>query len=360
MNWEVSLPPGGDLRALLGEPGQVASVREVVLSDGASDGLRAIDVRPAGGIHALVLVDRGLDIGPAWAQGWPLHWQSPVGFRHPTYFDGEKWLDSFGGGLLVTCGLENVGEGCRVGSEWYCQHGRLSNLPASGVRHDLISTDGDLKAIEISGSVREVSVYGVNLVLERTLRFAVGSPRLAVSDRVRNEGFEAAPLFILYHFNLGFPLVSPSTMLDISPAYSTESFTDTDPGLHAQFCEPKAGFAAEVFEHRFAERPADASATLRNDSFAPLGGIGLEISWKPEQLRRFWQWRMMGAGMYLTGIEPANCGIRGRSAELDDENSEVEVLEPFQERRFDLTITAECGGAEGKGGQRDKRSKEHV
>ena len=342
---------GGGLRALLGEPRQAASVREVVLRDGASADLRAIDVRPAGGIHALVLADRGLDIGPAWAQGWPLHWQSPAGFRHPAYFDGEKWLDSFGGGLLVTCGLENVGPGCRVDGEWYCQHGRLSNLPAEGVRHGLISTDGEPKAIEVSGSVREASVYGVNLVLERTLRFAVGSPRIEVSDLVRNEGFEPAPLFVLYHFNLGFPLVSPSTMLSISPAHFTESFTDTPPALHAQFCEPQAGFAAEVFEHRFTEQPSGsveqpsgASATLSNNSFAPLGRIGLEIAWKPEQLRRFWQWRMLGEGMYLTGIEPANCGIRGRAAELDDRNSEVEVLDPLEERRFDLAITAECGG----------------
>lgn len=378
MSWH-----GGGLRALLGEPRQAASVREVVLRDGASGDLRAIDVRPAGGIHALVLADRGLDIGPAWAQGWPLHWQSPAGFRHPAYFDGEKWLDSFGGGLLVTCGLENVGPGCRVDDERYCQHGRFSNLPADGVRYDLIwaagaegvegaagaagvdgvegaaggpgvegaegaagaqGEPGEPTAIEVSGSVREASVYGVNLVLERTLRFAVGSPRIEVSDLVRNEGFEPAPLFVLYHFNLGFPLVSPSTTLNVSPAHTTESFTDTPPALHAQFCEPTAGFAAEVFEHSFAGQPPAAAATLTNHGFAPLGRIGLEIAWKPEQLRRFWQWRMLGEGMYLTGIEPANCGIRGRAAELDDENSGVDVLDPLEERRFDLTITAECGG----------------
>ena len=204
-------------RALLGDPAQLASVREVTLRDGSSDGLRAVDVRPAGGIQALVLADRGMDLGPAWVGGWPLHWQSPVGFRHPSYFDGKRWLDSFGGGLLVTCGLSNVGPGCEIHGESHPQHGRFSNLPAVGIRSQIHWAEGAPEAVSLSGSVRETTVYGVNLLLERTLRFAVGSPSIELSDVVRNEGFEPAPLFLLYHFNLGFPVVSPTDRISRDP-----------------------------------------------------------------------------------------------------------------------------------------------
>ncbi len=335
-------------RALLGDPGQMASVREVTLRDGSTDGLRAVDVRPAGGIHALVLADRGMDVGPAWVGGWPLHWQSPAGFRHPSHFDGRRWLDSFGGGLLVTCGLSNVGPGCSVAEESFCQHGRFSNLPATGVHSEIVMAAEAPRAVVVAGSVRESSVYGVNILLERTLRFEVGEPRIELIDIVRNEGFEPAPLFLLYHFNLGYPVISPTTELRISPEYATEAFTDSASELHARFAAPRPGFAAEVFEHRLPGQET-ASATLENRGFPPSGGIVAAIGWDTGQLPRLWQWRMLGAGMYLTGIEPANCGIRGRAAELSDDSAAVDVLPPGGERRFDLTITAAVGNAGGGG-----------
>ena len=95
-------------RPELGDLSQVASAREVRLMDGSEDGVRAIDVRVAGGIHAMVLVDRGMDIGPAWFEGYPLGWQSPTGIVHPAFFRDDVWLRSFHGGLMFTAGLQNV------------------------------------------------------------------------------------------------------------------------------------------------------------------------------------------------------------------------------------------------------------
>ena len=52
---------------------------------------------------------------------------------------------------------------------------------------------------------------------------------------------------------------------------------------------------------------------------------------------------MLGPGMYLTGLEPATCGILGRAAER--ERGTVDWLAPGDVRRFDVTIRAFTGAA---------------
>ncbi|MEJ7696681.1 MAG: DUF4432 family protein [Candidatus Limnocylindrales bacterium] len=203
-------------RPELGDLSQVASHRSIRLADGSEDGVRAVDVRVAGGIHAQVITDRGLDLGPAWYAGQPLAWQSPTGIVHPSYFRDDVWLRSFHGGLLFTAGLQNVGSAVTDGAEQHGLHGRISNLPASDVHSETIEDERGL-AVRVSGTVRETTVYGVDLVLHRQLTFRVGEPVIEVDDLVENRGYLASPVFILYHVNLGHPVVDAGSQL-LSPA----------------------------------------------------------------------------------------------------------------------------------------------
>ena len=83
------------------------------------------------------------------------------------------------------------------------------------------------------------------------------------------------------------------------------------------------------------------SASIVNPDFEPTGGIALTLSWDPRQLPRMWQWRMLGPGMYLTGLEPANCMLGGRAAER--EAGTLEVLEPGASRRSGIAIRISLG-----------------
>ena len=94
----------------------IATAVSSLVTDGRAAGCRAIDLRVEGGIELRLLPDRGLDAGDAWFAGVPLDWRSPVGETAAVDFD---WMQSFGGGLMVTCGLRNVG----VPSEGHGQHG---------------------------------------------------------------------------------------------------------------------------------------------------------------------------------------------------------------------------------------------
>ena len=103
--------------------------------------------------------------------GQPLAWQSPTGIVHPAYFREEVWLRSFHGGLLVTCGLQNVGDPNVDEGVSHGLHGRVSHIPARAVTYRV---EHDPLAVVVSGEVRETDVYGADLLLRRTLRFPAG------------------------------------------------------------------------------------------------------------------------------------------------------------------------------------------
>lgn len=318
-------------------------MRSVRLQDGSEDGVRALDVRVMAGLSLLVLCDRGMDLGPAWYRGVPVHWASPTGVVHPSFTQDHDWLRSFHGGLMVTAGLQNVGPGCREGDETHPMHGRLSSTPARNVCWR-VHHHGDVPYVEITGDVRETTVYGADLLLRRTLRLTVGSPVLELHDEVVNQGWADAPLMLLYHFNIGHPtvaegaqLVAPSAEVVARDEASQRALED-----HAGVHEPRLGADAQVFEHRVAQGgDRSVSVCVVNEAWAPTDGVGVAVRYRPDQLPRLWQWRMLAPGMYLTGLEPANCGVRGRAAERAD--GDVDVLAPGDRRRFDLQVEVAHG-----------------
>lgn len=330
------------LRDRTGDLSQVAAARPVRLQEGPEDGVRAIDVRVAGGLDCLVLADRGLDLGPAWHGGFPLAWVSPTGIAHPGLAEPGAWLRSFHGGLLVTCGLQNVGPECEDDGERHGLHGRASSIPASQVRWDLEDEAGEL-AVVVSGVIRETAVFGSDLVRRRRLRFPLGRPFVEVSDVVENRGFEPVPLLLLYHFNVGWPAVDEGARF-LAPAGQVRPRDELAAAAledHDRVDAPSAGAPPQVFEHVIAAGHERVRAAVVNEAFAPTGGIGVSVEYRPAQLPRLWQWRMNGRGTYLAGIEPANCGVEGRAAERA--RGDLDVLAPGERREFELTVGAHLG-----------------
>jgi hypothetical protein len=334
-----------DVRRHVGDHSQLVSVRTVRLTDGNEDGVRAVDVRVSGGLSALVLLDRGMDLGPAWVAGYQVSWQSTTGIVSPAHFDETNWLRSFHGGLLVTCGLQNVGPPNEDQGVHHGIHGRVSHIPARDVSARVVELDGRLVA-EVSGTVRETDVYGADLVLHRRLRFPAGEPVVEIADEVENRGFVPADLMLLYHVNVGYPVVAPGARLlapeaDVVPRDAPAAALLAE---HAAFPEPRDGFEQLVYEHRLREPDVPrASIGVVNPDWRPTGGIGVVVEYDPRQLPHLWQWRMLAPGMYLTGLEPATCGIFGRAAER--ERGTLVTLAPSERRPFDVTIRALVGEA---------------
>jgi len=71
------------------------------------------------------------------------------------------------------------------------------------------------------------------------------------------------------------------------------------------------------------------------------GGFGFYVKYKKEQLPQFIEWKMMGEGDYVVGMEPANCLVEGRDKER--ERGTLKFLEPGEKKEFDLEIGVLAG-----------------
>jgi hypothetical protein len=237
---------------------------------------------------------------------------------------------------MVTCGLQNVGSPSTEDGESYGLHGRISNTPARQIRWDVTSSsDGGMQVV-VSGHVRESTVGGVDLTLHRTFRFAVGEPVIEVEDEVHNSGHEPAPMMILYHFNIGFPVVGDAAQVVTSASRVVPREGNIGDGRNrpdfARFGPPRRRSSSAVFEHHHDRLRGSAGMAVVNEEC----GLGVGVLYRIEQLPRLWQWRSSAPGLYLVGLEPANCGIDGRAAERSA--GRLDVLRPGARRRFRLRI----------------------
>lgn len=308
----------GALRRRVGDMSQIAGIRSATLNDGNEAGVRVLEFKTGSGLRFTVLPDRGMDIADAEFNGAPLAWCSPTGITHPAFYEaqGLGWLRTFYGGLLVTCGLMNVGVAAEDHGEYFGIHGRAANIPAKNVRYDA-EWRGDDYVLWAKGKVRETRVFGENVLLTRAITTRLGSHTIEIEDVIENCGFQDTPLMILYHINAGFPVLDETSELLINSKITPRD-TPARQGLKVaqRGAPPTPGFQEQVHHHKVTPDPDGwATVVLVNRAFNNGRGIGLQIRYRPDELPHFWQWRMMGEGTYVMGLEPANCSVLGRAEE---------------------------------------------
>jgi hypothetical protein len=299
----------------------IATATSSIVTNGKAAGCRAIDLRVEGGITLRLLPDRGLDAGDAWYAGVPLDWRSPVG---ETGSVADDWMRSFGGGLMVTCGLRNVG----VPSEGHGQHGDYTFQ-----RADIEAVERSGDALIVQGSISEVAALGHDLHVARTWRTYAGRGLVQLEDVVTNRGQATEPALQLYHVNLGPPLWAQGAELRLDARATRPRDADAaafaDAWPNAPALEP--GAPERVYEHDVTPG-ADGwcSATVVH------GPIELEVRWDAATMPRMWQWVHPAYG--VLGLEPANCSVLGVAH--DRAEGRLPELAPGEERRTRLEIRA--------------------
>ena len=333
-----------DLLMRVGDLSQVAGIRMMTLADGPEQGVRIADMRTGSGLRFQVTLDRGMDLSVAEYRGIPLAFRSPAGDVHPSRFEpaGRGWLRTFAGGLMTGCGMTYLGSPCTDGGADLGLHGRLSHLQATQVAASE-RWDGDDCTFTLSGSLRECTMFGENLLLTRSIQTGLGRSLITIRDTVRNEGHDRSPLMMLYHINAGWPLLDAGARLLTSAATTTPRDPAAGAGLaEARICSPPVPeFAEQVFYHDCAADEQGYSAVLLENKALSLG---LFVRFRRKELRRLVEWKMMGQGTYVMGIEPANCGVGGRESERA--GGTLEHLEPEEERTFEVQIGVADGAEE--------------
>ena len=98
----------------VGSVSQVGGIESGELSEGMSRGVRTVTVKTAEGLEYVIAPDCGMNIVSCTYGGIPLCWRTGTGSTNPGLYDPQLtgWLRSFNGGLLVTCGLSQIGNPC--------------------------------------------------------------------------------------------------------------------------------------------------------------------------------------------------------------------------------------------------------
>jgi galactose mutarotase-like enzyme len=328
-----------DFTQYIGNQAQIGGTRHYLLTDGWARGLRAVDVNSGKGLEYTIIPDRGMDISLARYKGMNLVYLTSNGETHPSFFEPEDlgWLRTFAGGLLTTCGLTYLGGPVTDGSEHLGLHGRFSTIPARQVA-DLSGWIDDEYIIKVRGVVEEAVIFGNKLRLEREISTILGHNKIIINDRVTNFGNQPSPYTILYHMNLGYPLLCEDSELIIDPENTVPRDATAEEAMKdfRKFSKPVTGFREQVFFHKMrADINGLASAALLNKKM----GIALTIRFDPASLPYLTEWKMLGAGDYVLGLEPCNVQPKNRKT-LREENI-LPLLEAGETRtnKIEVTIT---------------------
>lgn len=323
-----------DLLQRVGNIFQVAGVRLMTLEDGSEKGVQIIEARTGTGFRFNVLPSRGMDISYAEYKGIPLSWRSCTRDVSPSFYEpeGDGWHRLFYGGMVITCGLTNVGAPCRDQGERLGRHGRISATPAESIYADG-QWEGDEYNLVMQGRMREAAFWEENLSLTRRIFTRLGASMFRIEDEVENHGFNSSPLMILYHVNIGFPLLSEESTLLIPVKKVVPMDDSMDPKTFDHFHPPMPNAPSQVFYHQVAADPEGTVLIALINEKLPLG---LYVKYNRNQLKNLVQWKMLGQGIYVLGIEPANCHVEGRARER--ERGTLEFLPPGAKKNFSLEV----------------------
>lgn len=272
---------------------QVASIRRYEMTEGAERGLRVLDC-DNGRLRFLLNESKALDVMQLYHMGQNVSFLSKNAFTaREVPFSGR-----FEGGMLYTCGLDSVG--AREGFEL---HGSHHNTPARVTRAEV-----NEKGILIEAEVRETALFGKNLFFRRRVCSAVGSETLEITDTLENCGTRAEDYCLLYHVNVGYPMLDEGAeLLD-----DAGEIIPRTPWAAEHLAERKKIGAPVDNEEEMCYflRLKTPRVTLKNAAL----GKQFTLEWSQETLPHFVEWKSMAAGDYALGLEPCTTELDGRFA----------------------------------------------
>lgn len=313
----------------IGHESQICGVEEHRLVGGKGDGMRLLEINNGKGLFLTVLPDRAADISRLRFKGINMSYFSPCGYVAPAFYEstGANWLKSFTAGFLTTCGLQAVGSPCVDEGEELPLHGSIANTPAEHVYWE-----EDEKSIFIHAVIKDEVIFGRKLVLKRTLEISKEKNQFLIHDEIENTGDRVEPLEILYHMNMGYPLLDEDSIVEI-PAKSViardaHAAEDIANWMHME--KPQAGYQEKCYYHKFNAKEGRASI------YQPKLETGLEITFDVKDLDAFVEWKMMGVRDYVLGLECGNCYPDGR--DVMRKMGMLKFLQPGEKKEYHVKV----------------------
>ena len=310
----------------IGHQSQLFGVEEHKLCGGKGDGLRLLEVNNGRGLMFTVSADRCGDISRLYFNGKNLGYFSPCGYVAPQYYDnkGAGFLKSFTGGFFTTCGLTAVGSPCNDNGEELPLHGNIANTPAENVSYWVDDS------IHIILTVRDASPFGHKLLLTREYECPLDRDEIIIKDKVKNIGFDETPYMILYHMNMGYPLLTENSVVTLNNKGITPRNDRAKEGIDnaLNMEKPQHGFEEQCYYFDMVEGVAKI--------YSPEIETSVSINYDINELPFFTEWKMMGEGEYVLGLEPGNCTPDGR--DVMRKEGKLQFLKAGEEKSQTIVI----------------------
>ncbi|MBQ7164951.1 MAG: DUF4432 family protein [Clostridia bacterium] len=269
---------------------QIASVRRYKIIEGREKGIDVIDC-DTGKIRFLLNVTKGLDIMQVYHEGQNVSFLSKNAFiAYNLPFENR-----FEGGMLYTCGLDSMG-----GRDGYEIHGTYHKTVADVTRAECTES-----GITVEATIINSALFGKNLVMKRRITADIGGETIKLNDTLTNEAFVDGNYCVLYHVNLGYP------MLDEGGKIVTDAASVT----------PRTPWAKEKFNEVFditAPLPAQEETCyfirLNKPEAAYINeklGKKFLLKFSGNTLPCFVEWKSMASGDYALGLEPCSAELDG-------------------------------------------------
>lgn len=288
---------------------QLAYVRRYTLTDGAESGLKIIEVNN-GVLRFLLNESKALDMPQLWHMGTNISFVSKNGLTAREL----PFPRRFEGGMIYTCGLDSLG--ARDGFE---MHGSLHSTPAK-----VLSAVCNEKEISVTAEIESSELFGKNLLLRRTVSTCPNSDTVTVSDTLINRSAREENYCLLYHVNLGYPMLdrgltveSDTKTVEPRNAWAKERLADRTTFTDAVDCEEERCY---YIEHK-TPRVTAVNAKL---------GKTFTLSYSGDTLPFFVQWNSSASGDYALGLEPSTTFL--------DHHFAYRTLAPGEEVAFRLEM----------------------
>ena len=303
----------------LGNIDQIAGIRESQLLRGRGEQIHIAEFYNAAGLRFTVVPDRCMDLFDFSYKGVNMSFQSKNGLTSPQAYtpaNGE-FAEQWPGGMLVTCGLGNVG-GHVEGGGVFPTHGRISHVPAKnfGTR---TYWEGDDYILRAHGEVHQTKMYSRHLSIQRTIETSLNAKSVKFHDVITNFEPDDEPYMILYHFNFGYPLLQADTCVETSKCdLSTRTEISND---YHHMMAPVDGRGEEMYYRtNFGD---EGIGVIYNERLE----LGAYLKFDTKNLPNMLQWKMMKSHDYILALEP--CNTFGYDRKKAMENGSLAVLPAY-------------------------------
>jgi hypothetical protein len=277
----------------LGNIDQMAWIRDVTFNSGKAEGVKALLCKNEK-LSLTLLESMALDILDLSYAGNNLSFISKNGLvsRKLANTQAYDFLRSFNGGFLLTCGLDNIGNPF----DNRLVHGSLSSIPACITKAEVLANE-DGYVLEVEGKIHDSGLFLKDIELVRN--YKIYNNRIKLTDTVRNLDFNEQDIIMMYHFNLGYPMLDDCTTIKAN--YSNTECRTTDCRLeeYSIMKEPVDMCPEEVFIHSISDKHADI--LIQN----PRLGQNVRFNYSTGNLKYLTEWKSMRSRDYALGIEPS-------------------------------------------------------